>query len=119
MRCVSECCARLYYLDGTVCSFGTCQAFVATQVAACRATAAHSAASAADGADEAERCYFVESVLGVRECEPKQLSATQSVAPRCSTRHTRTSPTTCAACLASLKPMLTVLVTTPEAVNTR
>ena len=76
MRCVSECCARLYYLDGTVCSFGTCQAFAATQVAN-RATAAHSSASAADGADEAERCYFVESVLGVRECEPKQLSATK------------------------------------------
>ena len=76
MRCVSECYARLYYLDGTVCSFGTCQAFAATQVAN-RATAAHSSASAADGADEAERCYFVESVLGVRECEPKQLSATK------------------------------------------
>ena len=68
---------RLRYLDGTVCSFGTCQAFAATQVAACRATAAHSSASAADGADEAERCYFVESVLGVRKCEPKQLSATK------------------------------------------
>ena len=77
MRCVSECCARLHYLDDTACSFGTCQAFAATQVAACRARAAHSSASVADGAGEAERCYFVESVLGVRECEPKQLSATK------------------------------------------
>ena len=76
-RCANPTCKApegrlLRYLDGTVCAFGACQAFAATQVAARRAMAVQDVA--ADGADAAEQCYFVESVLGVRECDPKQLS---------------------------------------------
>ena len=65
----------LRYLDGTVCSYGACQAFAATQVAARRATMAN--AATADATDNTEQCYFVESVLGVRECDPKQLSVSK------------------------------------------
>merc|ERR1712224_244220 len=62
----------LRFLDNTVCSFGACQTFAATQVAARRAMA--TGTSTADAADSTEQCYFVESVLGVRECDAKQLS---------------------------------------------
>merc|ERR1712159_27447 len=64
------CCA----ISGTVCAFGDCQAYAATQLAARKATAAHSEMENAVDTTKHEQCYFVETVLGMRECDAKQLS---------------------------------------------
>ena len=76
-RCADPSCKApdsrlLRYLNNTVCAFGTCQAYATEQVAARRSATASAAAGQPVG--PMEQCFHLEQILGVRECEPTELS---------------------------------------------
>ena len=73
-RCANPSCKApdgrvLRYLSGTVCSYGACQRYASAQI-----TERQMANAADDATESAEQCFVVDRVLGVRECEPKQLT---------------------------------------------